>query len=123
MSGVLRTTGLSTMCMTVIKLIVKVVVVIVALVVIVVVIITIVSMHRRHRRGHHYFHGLRGVGVQRQTGKSRAGRHVWREADGKDGHEGYERRGDGGNIFQRPHENRPIELSIVVRDLSISDKV
>ena len=37
-------------------------------------------------------------------------------------HEGYERRGDGGNIFQRPHENRPIELSIVVRDLSISDK-
>ena len=43
--------------------------------------------------------------MQRQTDKSRAGRHVEREAGGRDGHEGGERQDGGGNIFQRPHEN------------------
>ena len=71
---------------------INIVLVIVAVVVIIGVFITIVVMHRRHRRCHHHFSsiGVLGEGVQRQTDKSRAGRHVGREADGKDGHEGGE---------------------------------
>ena len=80
------------MFMTVVIVAINVVIVIVAVVVIVVVFITIVVMHRRHRRCHHHFSsiGVLGEGVQRQTDKSRAGRHVGRGADGRDGHERWE---------------------------------
>ena len=87
-------------------IVINVVIVIVAVVVIVVVFITIVVMHRRHRR------------VHRQTDKSRAGRLT--------GGMGMSDRSDGATeaIFFRGHTKiGTIELSIVVRGLSISDKV